>query len=124
MRTFKLTVAYDGAGMVGWQRQASGVSVQGLLEDGLSALDGRPVVVIGAGRTDAGVHALGQVASASLERDIDPDTLIGAVNARLPESVRIVAAERVAEGFHAQFMASAKTYRYRIWTARVMSPFE
>ena len=65
MRTIKLTVAYDGTGYVGWQRQASGESIQGLLEDALSTIDGRHVTVHGAGRTDAGVHAVGQVASAS-----------------------------------------------------------
>ena len=68
MATFKLTIAYDGTGLVGWQRQASGISVQGLLEDALSDLDGRHVAVIGAGRTDAGVHARGQVASVSIEK--------------------------------------------------------
>ena len=72
MRKFRLTIAYDGAGFVGWQRQASGPSVQALVEDVLAGLDGRPVVVEGAGRTDAGVHALGQVASFALEREIDP----------------------------------------------------
>ena len=66
MPTFKLTLAYDGTGLVGWQRQASGVSIQGLLEDALRDLDGRHVAVTGAGRTDAGVHALGQVASVSV----------------------------------------------------------
>ena len=71
MPTFKLTIAYDGTGFVGWQRQASGISIQGLLEDALRELDGRDVEVAGAGRTDAGVHALGQVASVSLERAID-----------------------------------------------------
>ena len=63
-QTFKLTIAYDGTDFIGWQRQASGVSIQGLLEDALGELDGRPVTVIGAGRTDAGVHARGQVAAA------------------------------------------------------------
>ena len=84
MPTFKLTVAYDGTGFVGWQRQATGASIQGLLEDALAALDGRPVAVTGAGRTDAGVHALGQVASASLDREVDGATVVRAVNMRLP----------------------------------------
>ncbi|PYQ70083.1 MAG: tRNA pseudouridine(38-40) synthase TruA, partial [Acidobacteria bacterium] len=73
MPTFKITVAYDGTDFVGWQRQASGISVQGLLEEALRELDGREVAVMGAGRTDAGVHALGQVAGFSLERAIAPD---------------------------------------------------
>ena len=70
MPTFRITLAYDGSDFVGWQRQASGVSIQGLLEDALRELDDRYVVVTGAGRTDAGVHALGQVAGFSLERPI------------------------------------------------------
>ena len=124
MPTFKLTIAYDGTGFVGWQRQASGSSIQGLLEDALSELDGRHVDVTGAGRTDAGVHALGQVAGVSLERAIDRLTLMRAINSRLPESVRIVDAAEAAPGFHARFDARSKTYCYRIWNSEVMSPFE
>jgi len=124
MATFKLTIAYDGTGFVGWQRQASGTSIQGLLEDALRELDGRYVDVAGAGRTDAGVHALGQVASVSLERAIDRLTLMRAVNSRLPESVRVVNAVDAAPGFHARFDARSKTYCYRIWNGEVMSPFE
>jgi tRNA pseudouridine38-40 synthase len=122
--TFKLTIAYDGSGFVGWQRQATGTSVQGLLEDALSELDGRHVDVTGAGRTDAGVHALGQVASVSLERAIDPHTLMRAVNSRLPASIRIVDAADAAPSFHARFDARSKTYCYRIWNGEVMNPFE
>jgi tRNA pseudouridine38-40 synthase len=99
--TFKLTIAYDGTGLVGWQRQASGISVQGLLEDALRELDGRHVEVAGAGRTDAGVHALGQVASVSLTRAIDRGTLLRALNSRLPESVRIVEAADAARASRA-----------------------
>ena len=122
--TFKLTIAYDGTGLVGWQRQASGISVQGLLEDALRELDGRHVEVAGAGRTDAGVHALGQVASVSLTRAIDRGTLLRALNSRLPESVRIVEAADAAPSFHARFDARSKTYSYRVWNGEVMSPFE
>jgi len=122
--TFKLTIAYDGTGFVGWQRQAAGTSVQGLLEDALSELDGRHVDVTGAGRTDAGVHALGQVASVSLKRAIDRRTLMRAVNSRLPESIRIVDAADAAPSFHARFDARSKTYCYRIWNGEVMNPFE
>lgn len=121
---FKLTLAYDGTGLVGWQRQASGTSVQSLLEDALAELDGRAVTVSGAGRTDAGVHALAQVASVELARDIDPDALVRALNVRLPLSVRITAAAVAPDGFHARFQARQKTYRYRIWNADVVSPFE
>jgi tRNA pseudouridine38-40 synthase len=124
MPTFKITVAYDGTELVGWQRQASGISVQGCLEDALHDLDRREVTVVGAGRTDAGVHALGQVASFALARSMTPDALIGALNGRLPSTVRVLTAERVSDSFHARFAATRKTYRYRIWNAEVLSPFE
>lgn len=123
-RTFKLTIAYDGTDFIGWQRQAAGVSIQGLLEDALSELDGRPVAVTGAGRTDAGVHARGQVATARLDREIDAAAVVRAVNARLPPTVRILEVSPEPERFHARFDARLKTYRYRIWNADVMSPFE
>src|ERR1700730_9786840 len=105
MPTFRLTIAYDGTGFVGWQRQASGPSIQGLLVAALDALDGREVVVAGAGRTDAGVHAIGQVAGVSLERAIDGPTLARALNARLPEAVRVTDASEAPPGFHARFDA-------------------
>ena len=124
MPSFKLTIAYDGTECVGWQRQAAGVSIQGLLEHALSELDGRPVGVTGAGRTDAGVHAHGQVASVSLARAIDPTVLVGAINARLPLAVRVLDAAEVAAAFHARFDARSKSYRYCIWNADVINPFE
>jgi tRNA pseudouridine38-40 synthase len=124
LKTFKLTIAYDGAGFVGWQRQTNGPSIQGLLEEILSELDNRDVAVAGASRTDAGVHALKQVASLTLERTIDAAALVRALNAKLPEAIRVVDAAEVAAAFHARFDSRAKTYRYRIWNAEVMSPFE
>jgi tRNA pseudouridine38-40 synthase len=124
MDTYKITLAYDGTDFVGWQRQAAGTSIQGLLEEALAQLDQRAVNVAGAGRTDAGVHALGQVASFSLQRSIAGGTLLRALNARLPEAIRVLAVERVPETFHARFAATGKTYRYRIWNAGVASPFE
>jgi tRNA pseudouridine38-40 synthase len=124
MATFKLTLAYDGTGFVGWQRQAAGTSVQGLVEDALRELEGRDVAVMGAGRTDAGVHALGQVAGVSLERAIDPPALIRAINARLPDAVRVLDAVEASARFHARFEARSKTYRYRVWNGDVMSPFD
>ena len=124
MPTFKLILAYDGTGLVGWQRQAAGVSVQGLLEAALAELEGKPVTVTGAGRTDAGVHALGQVASASLERFIDDRSLMRALNGRLPAAVRVIDASLVPAAFNPRFDARSKTYRYRIWNADVASPFE
>ena len=124
MTAFKITLAYDGTHYVGWQRQDNGISVQGLLEDALRELDGREVAVAGAGRTDSGVHALGQVASFSLERVIGGEALVRAVNARLPPDIRVLAAEPVAPEFHARYLARRKTYRYRIWNAAVANPFE
>jgi tRNA pseudouridine38-40 synthase len=124
MRSFKIVLAYDGTDFVGWQRQASGTSIQGLLEDALRALDDRAVTVTGAGRTDAGVHALGQVAAFSLGRAIDAGTLVRAMNARLPDAVRVLSAGEVAPAFNPRFDARAKTYRYRVWNGAVLSPFE
>jgi tRNA pseudouridine38-40 synthase len=121
---FKLTVAYDGTAFVGWQRQASGTSIQELLENGCALLDGRPVAVTGAGRTDAGVHAFAQVAHVSLERDIDAATVVRALNNHLPPAVRVLDAAEVSATFHARFNATAKRYRYRIWNQPVLSPFE
>src|SRR5262245_29104008 len=122
--TFKLTLAYDGTSFVGWQRQASGTSIQELLEDVFAVLDGQPVAVIGAGRTDAGVHALGQVAHVSLQREIDAATVVRALNHHLTPTVRVHHAVEVPSTFHARFDASAKRYRYRIWNTPVLSPFE
>src|SRR5437762_12898908 len=89
-RTLKLTLAYDGTRFVGWQRQAEGVSIQGLLEEALGRFEGAAVTVHGAGRTDAGVHALGQVASAHVTFAHPADTLRRALNAQLPEDVRVL----------------------------------
>ena len=124
MRTLKLTVAYDGTTLVGWQRQAEGVSVQALLEDALARFEGAPVTVHGAGRTDAGVHALGQVASARVGFTHEASTLARALNAQLPEDVRVVAVDEAAEGFHARFDARSKTYRYLLRNGAIASPFE
>jgi tRNA pseudouridine38-40 synthase len=122
-RTLKLTLAYDGTDFVGWQRQAEGVSIQALLEDALSTIEGRRVTVTGAGRTDAGVHALGQVASVMLAHGLDTVSLRRALNAMLPPEVRVLAVDEAAEGFHARYRARAKTYRYVIGNAEVVSPF-
>jgi tRNA pseudouridine38-40 synthase len=124
MPTFKIVVAYDGAGYVGWQRQDNGVSIQARLEEALRALDGRDVTVAGAGRTDAGVHALGQVAAFTIARELEPHAVARALNGYLPRAIRVIAAEEAPSGFHPQFSAHQKTYRYRLWNDEVMSPFE
>jgi tRNA pseudouridine38-40 synthase len=123
VRTIKLTLAYDGTRYVGWQRQAEGASIQGLLEDALAEIDGEVVPVVGAGRTDAGVHALGQVASFHLRHPMPVETLVRALNARLPEDVRALRAEEAEPGFHARYSARAKTYRYRLSIGAAADPF-
>jgi len=123
-RTLKLTVAYDGTRLVGWQRQAAGDSVQALLEDTLARFEGAPVVVHGAGRTDAGVHALGQVASVRVTCEHDTATLLRALNAALPMDVRILSVEEAAFDFHARFDARGKTYHYHIRNGPIANPFE
>ena len=124
MRTLKITLAYDGTRFVGWQRQAEGESIQGLLEDALARFEGGPVAVHGAGRTDAGVHALAQVASARVTFTHEARTLTRALNAHLPPEVRVVSVEDADEAFHARFSASGKTYRYQIRNTAVGDPFD
>ena len=124
MARFRISLAYEGTDFVGWQRQPAGTSVQGLLEDALRELDARDVTVIAAGRTDAGVHALEQVAAFTLEREIAPETLVRALNVRLPGTVRVVTAAVPRADFHPQFDAVSKTYRYRLWNDAVLPPFE
>jgi tRNA pseudouridine38-40 synthase len=100
------------------------VSIQGLLEDALARLEGGPVTVHGAGRTDAGVHALGQVASAQLTSAHPVDVVARALNACLPPEIRVTNVEQAADDFHARFSARTKTYRYVIRNAAIVSPFE
>ena len=124
MTTFKFTLAYDGTDFVGWQRQARGRSVQALLEEALSRIAGAPVAIVGAGRTDAGVHALGQVASATLTHSIDGATLRRALNATLPSDLRVLAAEPAPAGFNARHAARSKRYRYHIVCDEIIGPFD
>jgi tRNA pseudouridine38-40 synthase len=119
MRTLKLTLEYDGTGYCGWQRQrgsaaAGAPSVQATLERAVAEIAGEAVPVVGAGRTDAGVHALGQIASLVTTSRIPADRFPAALNAHLPPDVRVLAAEDAPEGFHARYAAVARTYRYEI----------
>ena len=123
MRTIRLTIAYDGTEFVGWQRQANGVSVQGVIEDALAQIAGAPVTLHGAGRTDAGAHALAQTASARLTTPLDDETLRRALNGHLPPAIRVTALVTVAHEFHARFSASGKAYEYRIWNGAAIPPF-
>src|SRR5215813_3888157 len=123
MRILKLTLAYDGTRFVGWQRQADGESIQGLLEEALARFEGTPVTVHGAGRTDAGVHALGQVASARVTFAHPLDTLRRALNAQLPGDVRVIDVADAPPDFHARFSARSKLYRYRLRAGDEGDPF-
>jgi len=122
-RNLKLTLQYDGTPYVGWQRQAAGTSIQGLIEEALAPIEGNPVTVHGAGRTDAGVHALEQVATVTLTSTIGEATLCRALNAVLPDDVRVLAVQEAPPDFHARFSATGKTYEYRIVDAPFASPF-
>ncbi|HKV42718.1 MAG TPA: tRNA pseudouridine(38-40) synthase TruA [Blastocatellia bacterium] len=123
MRNLKITIEYDGTNYHGWQIQASGRTVQGELTRALSLLDERYVIVHGAGRTDAGVHAEGQVASFKMERPFDLVRLRDGINGNLDRDIRVTRAEFVDDRFHARLSAKQKTYRYHIWTREVLSPF-
>ena len=119
MPRYKLTIEYDGSPFVGWQAQANGMSVQQALEDGIKGFCGQEVRVAGAGRTDAGVHALGQVAHIDLEEEVRPDTLRDAANAHMRgKPVAIVEAELVPDSFEARFGAIKRHYLYRIVNRR------
>jgi tRNA pseudouridine38-40 synthase len=119
MPRYKLTIEYDGGPFVGWQVQDNGPSVQGVLAAALEAFCGEKVSVQGAGRTDAGVHALGQVGHVDLAKDWDEDTVRDALNAHLrPHPVAIINAERVGDSFDARFSAIRRHYLYRIINRR------
>jgi len=122
-RNFKLTIAYDGSDFAGWQVQPGLRTIQGSLMDAIARVTRDKVMLHGSGRTDAGVHALAQVASFVSESPIPASNLIIALNDALPESIRVTAAEEVAMDFHPRKTAKAKTYRYRIWRDSVCSPF-
>ena len=121
----KLIVAYDGAPFSGWQSQANRNGIQDHLENAFERICSESVRVHGAGRTDAGVHALAQCAHVDLpKRRYQPDRWISALNGLLPPAIRIMRCRFVAGNFHARFSAKEKTYRYRIWNAAVLPPFE
>lgn len=124
MKNTRLLVAYDGTDYHGWQRQPDAPTVQGALEDALFKLTGKKIAVLGAGRTDAGVHAAGQVANFRAALKFEEADLRRALNAVLPNDIRVLALEPAAEGFQARRSALGKTYRYRIVHARLISPFD
>jgi tRNA pseudouridine38-40 synthase len=124
MRRIRIDLAYDGTAFHGWQVQPGLPTVQGALEEIVSGIEGSRVHVAGSGRTDAGVHALGQVAAFSIENPIPLPNLRRAVNRLLPPAIRVLSAAEAVPGFHPRFDAKAKTYEYRIVRAEVCSPFE
>ena len=119
MTRYKLTLEYDGAPFVGWQRQDNGPSVQEALENAILKFCREAVTVTGAGRTDAGVHALGQVAHFDIDKETAPETVRDALNAHLrPHPIAVLSAEKAADDFHARFSARARHYLYRMIARR------
>ena len=119
MQRYKLTLEYDGTPFVGWQRQENGLGVQQVLEEAVTAFCAETVNAFAAGRTDAGVHALGQVAHIDLEKDTDADTVRDALNYHMkPHPVAVVVCEAVDDEFHARFSAQERVYQYRIVNRR------
>ncbi|MEQ1859922.1 MAG: tRNA pseudouridine(38-40) synthase TruA [Chthoniobacteraceae bacterium] len=121
----KLLIAYDGRGFRGWQSQATSDAVQDHIERAFEKLCGARVVVHGSGRTDAGVHALGQVAHADVPRGkFDLRTWLSALNANLPPQVRVLRVNRAPADYHARFSARGKIYEYRLWSGPALHPLE
>jgi len=123
-RRIRITLAYDGTAFHGWQVQPGLPTIQGTLEEIIGGMEKKPVHVAGSGRTDAGVHALAQVAAFTIENPIPLENLVRAVNRLLPPAIRVLSAESVSMDFHPRFDAIAKTYEYRIVRTPVCSPFE
>lgn len=120
---FKLIIQYDGTDFHGWQMQGELRTAQGELTRALSQIDGRDVVVHGSGRTDAGVHAEGQVASVSLQKEISPEKLRAAINGNVGKDLRVIETTNVPDDFHARYSTLEKTYLYRVVNGPVISPF-
>ena len=125
LERLKLTVAYDGRPFSGWQSQPNQNAIQDHLERAFSQIASAPIKLHGAGRTDSGVHALGQVAHVDVPRGkLNPVTWMAAANAHLPAEIRVIRCQPTQADFHAQYSAVGKVYRYRIWNAPVFHPLE
>jgi len=124
MRNLKLVLTYDGSEFSGWQVQPDAATIQGTLASAIGRLTGEKVLPQGSGRTDAGVHALGQVASFTTDSPIPAQSLAKALNDTLPASIRVLEAHDAPAGFHARKSARAKTYCYRMFRGAVCSPFQ
>lgn len=124
MINYKMVIAYDGSRYNGWQKQGNTKdTIQGKLEKVLEKLEGREVEVIGAGRTDAGVHALGQVVNVKLESKINEEMLLQYLNQYLPEDIAVLSVKEVPMRFHSRLNATEKTYLYRIYRSEIPNPF-
>jgi tRNA pseudouridine38-40 synthase len=123
-RNLKLTLAYDGHDFAGWQVQPDRLSIQGTLVSAFEHLTGEKTLPQGSGRTDAGVHALAQTASVTLNSPIPTANLVRALNDVLPRSIRVLAVQEMPPDFHARHSATAKTYRYHIYRGAICSPFQ
>jgi len=123
-RRIRITLAYDGTEFHGWQVQPGLPTIQGILEEIVSGMEGSPVHVAGSGRTDAGVHALAQVAAFTIPNPIPTDYLRRAMNRLLPAAIRVTGAAETHPDFHPRFDAVAKTYRYTIFRSEICPPFE
>jgi len=123
MTLYRMTLAYDGTDYLGWQVQPQGVTIQSRLQEALANIAGETVSVVGAGRTDAGVHAQGQVAHCDLPTPVPPSGLLKGLNSMLPQDIRVLKVENAPADFHARYSARSKTYRYYLDRAPVASPF-
>lgn len=126
MQRLRLTIAYDGRPWQGWQSQPNGLGIQDQMRKALSTIAQQPLSIEASGRTDSGVHALAQIAHCDVPEALrmGPHNWVRALNAVLPSSIRVTNCEPAAPDFHARFQAKGKIYRYRVWRADVMSPFE
>ena len=127
MSSWRLLVAYEGSQFCGWQRQPKGIAIQLLIEKALHCILGQPVVLYGSSRTDAGVHALGQVAhflQPKATRLFEVKELLRALNANLPPQIRVLKMARANAKFHAQFNAKGKQYRYRVFNGKILLPLD
>jgi tRNA pseudouridine38-40 synthase len=125
LERLKLTVAYDGRAFSGWQSQPNKNGIQDHLNRAFTQITSAPVKLHGAGRTDSGVHALGQVAHVDVpRRKMTPATWLAAVNAHLPAEIRVIRCQPISDDFHAQHSAVGKVYRYRIWNTPIFHPME
>lgn len=123
MRNIRLLIEYDGTNYLGWQVQPKGLTIQGILEEKIALLTGQPVQLFGSGRTDSGVHALGQVAHFKTQNQMDIPTIQRALNSLLPQDIVVRKAEEVGEGFHARKHSKSKIYEYRILNRNLRSAF-